>query len=214
MEDVLDLYAQPIDAKRPLVCFDERLCQLVGDVHQPIPPTPKTEDKPGIVEKVDYEYERNGSCNLFAFFAPYLGWRHIKVTQRRTKVDFAYCMKELVDIHFPDAEIIRLVMDNLNTHTISALYEAFPPEEARRIAQKLEIHHTPKHGSWLNMVECELSVLVRQCLQRRIPDTKTLEIEVSSWEYERNTNKVCVDWRFRTADARVKLSKIYPTHQN
>jgi DDE superfamily endonuclease len=214
MEDVLDLYAQPIDAKRPLVCFDERLCQLVGDVHQHIAPTPKTEDKPGTVEKFDYEYERNGSCNLFAFLAPYLGWRHIKVTQRRTKVDFAYCMKELVDIHFPDAEIIRLVMDNLNTHTINALYEAFPPEEARRIAKKLEIHHTPKHGSWLNMVECELSVLVRQCLQRRIPDTKTLEKEVSSWECERNTNKVCVDWRFRTEEARVKLSKIYPTQQN
>lgn len=148
MEDVLDLYAQPIDAKRPLVCFDERLCQLIGDVHQPIAPTAKTEEKRGIVKKVDYEYERNGSCNLFAFFAPYLGWRHIKVTQRRTKVDFAHCMKELVDIHFPDAQIIRLVMDNLNTHTISALYQAFTPEEARRIAKKLEIHHTPKHGSW------------------------------------------------------------------
>jgi hypothetical protein len=214
MEDVLDLYAQPIDQKRPLVCFDERLCQLIGDVHQPISPTPKTEEKRGIVERQDYEYERNGSCNLFAFFAPYLGWRHIKVTQRRTKIDFAYCMKELVDIHFPDAEIIRLVMDNLNTHTISALYEAFNPEEARRIAKKLEIHHTPKHGSWLNMVECELSVLVRQCLQRRIPDSKTLETEVSIWECERNTNKVCVDWSFRTEDARVKLSKIYPTRQN
>lgn len=123
-------------------------------------------------------------------------------------------MKELVDIHFPDAEIIRLVMDNLNTHTISALYEAFTPEEARRIAKKLEIHHTPKHGSWLNMVECELSVLVRQCLQRRIPDSKTLETEVSIWEGDRNANKVCVDWGFRTEDARVKLSKIYPTPQN
>jgi transposase len=221
MEDVLDLYAQPPEPKRPLVCFDERLCQLIADVHQPIPPVPKTSDKSGIVAKYDYEYERQGSCNLFAFFAPYLGWRHIKVTKRRTKVDFAICMKELVDIHFPDAEIIRLVMDNLNTHTIGALYEVFAPDEARRIAKKLEIHHTPKHGSWLNMVESELSVLVRQCLQRRIPNIETLEQEVSIWECDaygglrlRNLNQVCVDWRFRTEDARVKLSKIYPTPQN
>jgi hypothetical protein len=214
MEDVLDLYAQPIDSKRPLVCFDERLCQLIEDVHDPIPPVPKNQDKPAQVAKFDYEYERNGSCNLFAFLAPHLGWRHIKVTERRTKVDFAWCMKELVDIHFPDADVIRLVMDNLNTHTIGALYEAFPATEARRIAKKLEIHHTPKHGSWLNMVESELSVLVRQCLQRRIPDFETLETEVSIWERDRNQNKVCVDWRFRTEDARVKLSKIYPTPQN
>jgi transposase len=214
MEDVLDLYAQPIDQKRPLVCFDERLCQLIADIHSPLPPIPKTSDKSGIVAKFDYEYERNGSCNLFAFFAPYLGWRHIKVTERRTKVDFAICMKELVDIHFPDADVIRLVMDNLNTHTIGALYEVFQPVEARRIAKKLEIHHTPKHGSWLNMVESELSVLVRQCLQRRIPNIETLEKEVLVWQSDRNTNKVCVDWRFRTQEARVKLSKIYPTPQN
>lgn len=214
MEDVLDLYAQPVDPKRPLVCFDERLCLLIKDVHAPVPPTPKTEDKPGIIEKFDYEYERNGSGNLFAFLAPFLGWRHLKVTERRTKVDFAICLKELVDIHFPDALVIRLVLDNLNTHTISALYEVFTPSEARRIAKKLEIHYTPKHGSWLNMVESELSVLVRQCLQRRIPDLETLETEVSTWERDRNTNKVCVDWRFRTEDARVKLSKIYPTPQN
>jgi transposase len=214
MEDVLDLYAQPVDPKRPLVCFDERLCMMIEDVHKPIPPKPKTSDKPGSIEKFDYEYERNGTCNLFAFFAPYLGWRHIKVTKRRTKVDFASCMKELVDIHFPDADVIRLVMDNLNTHTIGALYEVFTPAEARRIAKKLEIHHTPKHGSWLNMVESELSVLVRQCLKRRIPNIETLEREVSSWERDRNLNQVCVDWRFRTEDARVKLSKIYPTPQN
>jgi transposase len=214
MEDVLDLYAQAVDPKRPLVCFDERLCQLISDVHEPIPPIPKTEDKPGRVAKFDYEYERNGSCNLFAYFAPYLGWRHIKVTERRTKVDFAICLKELVDIHFPDAEIIALVMDNLNTHTIGALYEVFEPAQARRIATKLEIHYTPKHGSWLNMVESELSVLVRQCLQRRIPNIETLEKQVSAWECERNINQVRVNWRFRTEDARVKLSKIYPTQQN
>ena len=214
MEDVLDLYAQPVDIERPLVCFDERLCQLIEDVKQPIPPVPKKQDKPGKNKKIDYEYERKGTCNLFAFFAPYLGWRHIKVTQRRTKVDFAYCMKELVDVHFKEAKVIRLVMDNLNTHTTAALYEVFEPTEARRIAQKLEIHYTPKHGSWLNMVESELSVLVRQCLKRRIPDIKTLENEVWAWQSDRNHHKICVDWRFRTEDARVKLSKIYPIHQN
>lgn len=214
MEDVLDLYAQPLDTVRPLICFDEKLCPLIEDVYDSIPPAPKTENKPGKKGKIDYEYERNGTCNLFAFFAPYLGWRHIKITSRRTKIDFAYCMKELVDIHFPDAEVIRLVMDNLNTHTIASLYEVFPPEEARRIAKKLEIHYTPKHGSWLNMVESELSVLVRQCLNRRIANVETLEKEIFNWEGDRNKNKVCVDWRFRTEDARNKLYKIYPTHQN
>jgi len=214
MEDVLDLYAQPVDIERPLVCFDERLCQLIEDVKQAIPSTPKEQDKPGKNKKIDYEYERNGTCNLFAFFAPYLGWRHIKVTQRRTKVDFAYCMKDLVDVHFKEASIIRLVMDNLNTHTTAALYEVFKPAEARRIAAKLEIHYTPKHGSWLNMVESELGVLVRQCLKRRIPNVETLEKEVLAWEHQRNNNKICADWRFRKEDARVKLSKIYPTHQD
>lgn len=214
MEDVLDVYAQLPDARRPLVCFDERLCLLIENVHEPIPPKPKTEDKPAQFEKIDYEYERNGTCNLFAFLAPHLGWRHIKVTERRTKKDFAYCMKELVDIHFPDADIIKLVMDNLNTHTLGALYEVFEPEEARRIAQKLEIHHTPKHGSWLNIVESELSVLVRQCLNRRIPNIKTLKEEVSLWEENRNENQVRVNWRFRKEDARIKLKRVYPTPQN
>lgn len=214
MEDVLDVYALPPDERRPLVCFDERLCQLIGDVHEPIPPKPKTEEKPGQKLKIDYEYERNGSCNLFAFLAPHLGWRHVKVTDRRTKVDFAHCMKELVDVHFPEADVIRLVMDNLNTHTLGALYEVFEPAEARRIAQKLEIHHTPKHGSWLNMVESELSVLVRQCLNRRIPNIETLEKEVSIWEENRNENKVRVNWRFRKEEARIKLKRVYPTCQN
>lgn len=214
MEDVLDLYAQPVDPEHPLVCFDEKLCVLFSDVHEPIPATPKIHEKPGKVQKQDYEYKREGSSNLFAFFAPYLGWRHIQVTERRTKVDFAHCMKELVDVHFPEAEVIKLVMDNLNTHTIGALYEVFEPSEARRIAKKLEIHHTPKHGSWLNMVECELSVLARQCLARRIPNIETLEKEVSTWEFNRNSEQVCVNWRFRIEDARIKLSRIYPTHQN
>ncbi|RUS92248.1 IS630 family transposase [Dulcicalothrix desertica PCC 7102] len=214
MEDVLDVYAQPPDARRPLVCFDERLCLLIENVHEPIPPKPKTEDKPGQKEKIDYEYERNGTCNLFAFLAPHLGWRHVKVTDRRTKVDFAYCMKELVDVHFPEADVIKLVMDNLNTHTIGALYEVFEPAEARRIAQKLEIHHTPKHGSWLNMVESELSVLVRQCLNRRLPNIETLKKEVSIWEENRNENQVRVNWRFRKEDARIKLKRVYPTPQN
>ena len=214
MEDVLDVYAQPLDPRRPLVCFDERLCLLIGDILEPIPAKPKVEGKPGQKQKNDYQYERNGSCNLFAFLAPHLGWRHVKVTDRRTKVDFAHCMKELVDVHFPDADVIKLVMDNLNTHTIGALYEVFEPTEARRIAQKLEIHHTPKHGSWLNMVESELSVLVRQCLNRRIPNIETLEKEVSAWERIRNENQVCVNWRFRKEDARIKLKRLYPTPQN
>ncbi|MGD1704410.1 transposase [Dapis sp. BLCC M229] len=147
MEDVLDLYSQPVDQKRPLVCFDEKLCQLIKNVNQPILPKAKTQEKSGKVGKIDYEYERNGTGNLFAFLAPYLGWRHIQVIHRSTVVDFAHCMKELVNIHFPEASVIRLVLDNLNTHTIAALYEVFEPAEARRIAKKLEIHHTPKHGS-------------------------------------------------------------------
>jgi transposase len=175
---------------------------------------PKQKKKEGKLPKKTCVYEREGSSNLFAFFAPYLGWRHIKVTERRTKVDFAHCMKELVDVHFPEAVVIKLVMDNLNTHTIGALYEVFTPEEARRIAKKLEIHHTPKHGSWLNMVECELSVLTRQCLNRRISNMETLEKEVSIWKNNRNSERVCVNWRFRIDDARIKLSRIYPTHQN
>ncbi len=158
MEDVLDLYAQPVDPERPLVCFDEKLCVLISDVHERIPATPKIEDKSGKIEKQDYGYEREGTSNLFAFFAPYLGWRHIKVTERRTKVDFAHCMKELVDVHFPEAEVIKLVMDNLNTHTIGALYEVFEPSEARRIAKKLEIHRERQRAEGRRQKEC-ISVL-------------------------------------------------------
>ena len=211
MEDVLELYAKPVDDKRPLVCFDERLCQLIADIHPGLPMKPKQGGKSGQISRYDYEYERQGSCNLFAFFAPYLGWRHIKVTARRTKVDFAWCMKDLVDIHFPDAEVIKLVMDNLNIHTPAALYEVFEPQEARRIINKLEIHYTPKHGSWLNMVEGELSVLVRQCLKQRIPDREILQQEVTAWETERNQQEVRVNWRFRSDDARIKLKRLYPS---
>ena len=211
MEDVLELYAKPVDDKRPLVCFDERLCQLIADIHPGLPMKPKQGGKSGQISRYDYEYERQGSCNLFAFFAPYLGWRHIKVTARRTKVDFAWCMKDLVDIHFPEAEVIKLVMDNLNIHTPAALYEVFEPQEARRIINKLEIHYTPKHGSWLNMVEGELSVLVRQCLKQRIPDREILQQEVTAWETERNQQEVRVNWRFRSDDARIKLKRLYPS---
>lgn len=211
MEDVVELYAKPVDEKRPLVCFDERLCQLIADIHPGLPMKPKQGEKSGQPKRYDYEYERQGSCNLFAFFAPYLGWRHIKVTARRTKVDFAWCMKDLVDIHFPDAEVIKLVMDNLNIHTPAALYEVFEPQEARRIINKLSIHYTPKHGSWLNMVEGELSVLVRQCLKQRIPNREILQQEVTAWETERNQQKVRVNWRFRSDDARIKLKRLYPS---
>lgn len=164
-----------------------------------------------IGSKYDYEYERNGTSNLFIFFAPLEAWRHIKVTNQRTMIDFAHCMRDLVDLHFPEAEKIVLVMDNLNTHKVASLYAAFPPEEARRIIDKLEIHYTPKHGSWLNMAEIELSVLQRQCLKARIPDQPTLMVKVQSWEKRRNATEATVHWRFTTAEARIKLHKLYPS---
>jgi len=207
MEDVLDLYTQPHDPQRPLVCFDETSKQLVGETRQPIPAAP------GQAERYDYEYQRNGVSNLFMFFAPLEGWRHVKVTDRRTKADWAYCMRDLVDVHFPTAVLIRVVEDNLNTHRPAALYEVFEPAEAKRILERLEFHYTPKHGSWLNMAEIELSVLTRQCLDERIPDKATLEQEVTSWEQERNTSGAKVDWRFTTSDARIKLKRLYPSIQ-
>jgi hypothetical protein len=167
--------------------------------------------KPGQIAKNDYEYERNGTSNLFMFFAPLEARRHVKVTDRRTMTDWAHCMRDLVDVHFPDAETIVVVMDNLNTHKLASLYEAFPPAEARRIAEKLEIHYTPKHGSWLNMAEIELGVLSRQCLKRRIPDQPTLQQGVTAWEAQRNAAASTVDWRFTTDDARIKLKRLYPT---
>lgn len=204
MEDVLDLYAEPIDPKRPTVCFDECPIQLVEEVRQPIPA------KPGQPERIDYEYKRNGTCNVFMAVEPQLGLRHIEVTERRTKQDFALQMKALVDERYPQADVIRLVVDNLNTHTPAALYEAFPPEEARRITRKLEFHYTPKHGSWLNMAEIELAVFTRQCLDRRIPEAEYLRREANAWESERNDKGVLIHWRFTNTDARVKLQRLYP----
>ncbi len=204
MEDVLDVYVRPLDPKHPQVCFDESSKQQVKEVHTPLPVAP------GQPARYDTEYERNGVSNLFMFFAPLLNWRHVKVTDRRTAVDWAQCMRDLVDVHFPEAERITVVQDNLNTHTPAALYAAFPPEEAKRIWDKLEFHHTPKHGSWLNMAEIELSVLSRQCLDRRIPDQETLTTEVAAWEADRNAMQATVDWRFTTEDARIKLKHLYP----
>ena len=205
MEDVLDLYAEPEDPKRPRVCFDECPYQLISEVRQPLP------GKPGRSQRYDYEYQREGTCNLFMFVQPAGGWRHVKVTDRRTKADFAQCMKDLVDLHFPDAEVIRITLDNLNTHTPAALYETFEPAEARRIIRKLEFHHTPKHGSWLNMAEIEFSVLVGQCLDRRLPDSETVQTEVAAWETQRNAEQAKIHWRFTTDKARSKLERLYPS---
>ncbi len=213
MEDLLDLYAEPPDPKRPRVCCDERPVQLIGETRTPLPVAP------GQPARYDYEYERKGTANLFVHFSPdvpdgqggYGGWRHVVPTARRTKHDFAQQMQTLVDDLFPDADVLRLVVDNLNTHTPAALYDAFPPEEARRIASKLEFHYTPKHGSWLNMAELEISVLSRQCLDRRIPDLATLEREVAAWQAPRNAAHATIQWRFTCADARTKLSRLYPS---
>jgi DDE superfamily endonuclease len=207
MEDLLDLYSQPLDPLRPIVCFDERPYQLTEDVREPIPPEP---EQP---LRYDCEYKRNGNVNLFACFQPLAGWRHIEVTQQRTKVDFAFQMKDLVDVHFPNSQLIRLVVDNLNIHNPAALYEVFKPQEARRIIEKLEFHYTPKHASWLNQVEIELSVLSRQCLERRIGDRETLEREIAAWELTRNTEKASVNWRFKITDARNKMERLYPPIQ-
>lgn len=204
MEDVLDLYAEPFKPWLPVVCFDERPCELHADTRPTLPM------KPGQVTRRDYEYQRNGVCNLFMFFQPQAGWRHTKATAQRRKVDFAECMRELVDVHFPHAEKIRVVLDNLNTHSPSSLYEAFEPAEARRILNKLEFHYTPKHGSWLNMVEIELSILVNQCLKQRIPDMHRLQRETTAWETIRNAQKATVHWRFGLDQARVKLQRLYP----
>jgi hypothetical protein len=204
MEDVLDLYSQAYNQNYPQVCFDERPCQLVSEKRTPIPA------EPGQPERVDYEYVREGTCNLFAWFQPLQAWREVKITSQRTAVDFAHCMKELVDEHFPDAVKVKVVLDNLNTHTPASLYKAFPPHEAKRILDRLEFHYTPKHGSWLNMVEIEFSVLSRQCLNRRIPDIDTMKQEVAAWTKQRNEQQATVDWRFTSQDARVKLKRLYP----
>jgi hypothetical protein len=204
MEDVLDVYARPFDPNRPLVCFDESNKEQHIEV---IAPAPMEQGEP---ERFESTFERNGVSNLFMFFAPLHNWRHVKVTDRRTNADWAECMRELVDVHFPEADQVVVVQDNLNTHTPAALYTAFPAPEAKRIWDRLEFHYTPKHGSWLNMAEIELSVLARQCLKRRIPDQPTLIHETAAWEARRNTAAATVDWRFTTADARIKLKKLYP----
>jgi transposase len=208
MEDVLDVYEMPYNPAYPTVCFDEASKQLIGETRVPCAP------KPGQVARYDYEYERNGTSNLFMFFEPLRAWRHVKITDHRTGNDWAHAMKDLVDVHFPDAERVRVVMDNLNTHTIAALYNTFEPAEARRIARKLEIHYTPKHASWLNMAEIEFSVLGRECLNRRIPDVETLQREVAALEAERNAKQSTVRWRFATDDARIKLRRLYPSFSN
>ena len=205
MEDVLDLYAEPYDPKRPKVNFDETSKQLIAEARQPLA------SESGRVERYDYEYKRNGTRNLFMFVEPQAGWRHVAVSERRTKLDFAHQMKWLVDERYPDADLVRVVIDNLNTHKPASLYEAFEPEEARRIVKKLEFHYTPKHGSWLNMAEIELSVLQRQCLDRRIPDEETLNQEVAAWELRRNKEKATIDWRFSVIDARERLKRLYPS---
>jgi transposase len=204
MEDVLGLYAKPYDPRRPQVCFDEHMVQLIAEKRHPLPA------KPGRPERFDYEYQRKGTRNLFLFFQPWAGWRHVRVTERRTKLDFALCMQYLVDVLFPEADRVVVVLDNLNTHTPAALYEAFEPAEAKRILDRLEFHYTPKHGSWLNMVEIELGVLCEQCLADRIPDEHTLCREITAWETTRNEQAATVNWRFTNIDARNKLKRLYP----
>jgi len=201
----LDVYKRPYDPKRPNVCLDETSKQLIGETRTPVPACP------GQPVRYDYEYKRNGVANLFMICEPLVGKRHVKVTQRRTKIDWAYCVREMVDQIYPDAEQIVLVMDNLNTHNKSSLYEAFEPAEAKRIADKLEIHYTPKHGSWLDMAEIELGILARQCLSRRIDNMEQLKDEVAAWQTIRNTAEAKVNWRFTTEDARIKLKKLYPS---
>jgi hypothetical protein len=207
MEDVLEVYHRPYDERRPLVCIDEASKQLVGEVVRPLPP------EPGQPERFDYEYTRNGTANLFMISEPVLGWRAVQVTDRRTAKDFAEVLRWLVDDVHPEAEKVVLVTDNLNTHKPASLYEAFPPQQARRIAERIEWHYTPKHGSWLDMAEIELSVLSRQCLDRRIGTRADLERAVGEWEAERNERAVEVRWRFTTAEARIKLHRLYPSLQ-
>ncbi len=204
MEDVLDVYHRPYDPARPVVALDEASKQLVGEAVQPLPP------EPGRPERFDYEYVRNGTANLFVAFEPLAGWRRVEATDGRRRVDWAWFVKDLVDGRYRNAERVVLVMDNLNTHTAGSLYEAFEPAEARRIASKLEIHYTPKHGSWLNVAEIELSVLARQCLDRRIESVEALLDQLEPWEADRNDRAVGVNWRFTTADARIKLRRLYP----
>ena len=204
MEDILELYCVPYDPGAPLVCMDEQPVQLIKETRKTIP------TEPGKPARRDYEYERNGTANIFMFTEPLTGQRHVDVTERRTSVDWAHQIRQLLDVQYPGAERIRLVMDNLNTHKVASLYEAFEPEQARRLATRLEIHYTPRHGSWLNIAEIELSALTRQCLDRRTPNIETLRRETKAWEHGRNNQQKGVDWRFTTENARTKLKRLYP----
>lgn len=205
MEEVLDVYERPYDVRFPMVCLDETSKQLIGEARTPIAM------QPGHAQRYDYEYVRNGVANLFMFIEPLRGWRRVDVTERRTRQDWAKAVQRLLDEEYPAAERVILVMDNLNTHVGGALYEAFHPDEARRLLDRLELHYTPKHGSWLNMAEIEFSVLGRQCLDQRIADTATLVHEVAAWEGERNQRQTTISWQFTTADARIKLKRLYPS---
>jgi len=207
MEDVLEVYQRPYDERRPMVAMDEVPKQLVAELRLPIAA------RPGQPRRVDYEYRRNGTANIFMLFEPLAARRRVKVTERRTKLDWAYLIRDLVDVHYPEAEIVVLVMDNLNTHAKASLYEAFEPKEAKRIADKLEIHYTPKHGSWLNVAESELSVMGRQCLGRRIPDIQALAYEAAAWQQRRDEEAKPVDWQFTVEDARIRLRSLYPSLQ-
>ena len=208
MEDILEVYRRPHDVTAPVVCMDEMPVQLTKETRQPIP------SGPGRPRRIDYEYERNGTANIFMFVEALAGFRQTRITERRTRVDWAMALRDLVDGRYADARVIVLIMDNLNTHTLGSLYEAFPPAEARRLAQRLEIHHTPKHGSWLNIAENELSALSRQCLSRRIGTIDRLKSEVAAWEAPRNEEHVRVQWRLTIDQARTKLHKVYPQIQN
>jgi len=204
MEDVLSVYCLPCDPAYPQVCMDESCKQMIGETRVPIPAAP------GRPVRYDDEYVRNGVAEIFLFVEPLAGWRHVSITEQRTRKEWAHEIRELLDVHYPHAVKVRLVMDNLNTHGIASLYETFPPQEARRLAERLEIHYTPKHGSWLNMAEIELNVLTTQCLDRRIPDIATMRNEVAAWERSRNNRPTPIDWRFTTDDARIKLRRLYP----
>ena len=208
MEDVLDVYARPYDEKRPVVCVDEGGKQLIGEVREPLPV------RPGSPAKQDYEYERKGVCHQLLMCEPLRGWRHVQVTARRTRRDYAACIKELVDVHYPQAVKIRLVQDNLNTHDGASLYEAFAPAEARRILDKIEWHHTPKHGSWLNMAETEIRIMNQQCLDRRLDSQDRIAKEVAAWEKKRNDRQARIHWTFTLAVARQKLRKVYPSNED
>ena len=205
MEEILDLYQQPYDPAYPVVCLDEKPKQLLRHTRTPLPM------QPGAPLRYDYTYKREGTCNIFIFFEALRNWRHLEVTDQRTHVEFAHCLRDLVEIHYPEAECIRLVLDNLSTHTPAALYQTFEPEQARRLSKHLDFCYTPPHGSWLNMAEIELSLLGRQCLKPRMPDKDTVRKEGTMWQQQRNAQKASVNWRFTTDDARIKLKKLYPS---